>query len=1129
MSKQASKRIVLPFLLIVLSLLLGANWTQREEQISIQASLDRGVAAFAIMNPGEPLVGVSPEERDAVMAEVMANMWRYRSDPTAPRPESVKVDAVNGVMVYADANGHLAQADPDGSNYVTLNDTVANASSAQWSPDESAIAFIGDGLGDSAGGPCVYILTYGNRQLTTVTCEPAVIWKPKWSANGQYLTFFGKANAADADVRAWVVPKSGGGLQRIASGLMNLWDPSWIDDDTVVFSGESPTDKWRIYMVDLDKLDQPKAITPEFSCKCTADSVVAGTPSISPDGNWVGFVGGRTEGGKLVGSKAYAAVYIVPPDGSRPPVKLGDIADTTPGSGRYGLLQWSPDNQTIGVLGSGSDMKLRLNLLDADSVDEVTTLHSREGGDWSTWTWSPDGLLIATGHRWPEKPWEVNTLFVGSDSFQRLLLGHSPDWRSTAAGQCQGVNLLRRPVLIVTGWGGSERQSFDNDDQLHFFIDYLEAKGYRQNCNLFYATGTSPYRNLEDNGRIIRDNLCSYYHNVKQFNPGWTGTFDIIGHSYGGLRARAFLESPPIFGNDLYDGNLGASCSGSETVFVENLITLGTPHGGEPYADELDLKEVLPLPFAGVIGLCAAAPALCDSNADEEMQKWALFEMVQPTRLAENLINRQPANTCYHLLAGDARNQMEQVPWIMRQFLQEWPEVNEDPNDFAVHQASSFVLGKGVLTRNYPRVSKIATTDVHGYVPEDKWWSAEHNLISYVEPSDRFEADIWEIIGQSCEGLRTEATGDIDLAAAFAPMELAVTSDAVPQQQVAVGVLPPDEAVTGQFTITEGGSARFTLYWNTGDVEFTLTDPQGTLITPDPDALNVEYFQLDSGFGLIAGYNLIDAPAGAWRYTMVVRDVEQPSTYMLIYQPERPIALSLTAPQWLPGGQPLVLSAQVLHSTTPLPGGSVTVRIARPDGSERSLTLYDDGAHGDGAAGDATFANTYTDTNQGGFYGLVATAAGTYDTVVYQRTASTLVSVAPRAELTGEFKDEPVDADNDRYYEQLAFSARATIGERGTYQLSGELWAGSRLIARAETTVELNTGTRTLVLPFDGNDIHDARLNGPYQVRNLIFTDQSQATILIETIDDAHWTAAYDYRQFGVPLKAFVPGVFRGR
>src|SRR5690606_33894421 len=143
--------------------------------------------------------------------------------------------------------------------------------------------------------------------------------------------------------------------------------------------------------------------------------------------------------------------------------------------------------------------------------------------------------------------------------------------------------------------------------------------GYVEGCNLFYTEATSPYLWLDENAEVIRDNLCLAYLQVKSFNPDWNGHFDIIGYSYGGLRARAYLEDA-----GLYDPNIGTQCGPVHRVYVDRLFTLGTPHGGE-YGD---------LPFSLLIGFTARWQA-----------QWpALIEMLPPTRLAQNLASSVPEN-----------------------------------------------------------------------------------------------------------------------------------------------------------------------------------------------------------------------------------------------------------------------------------------------------------------------------------------------------------------------------------------------------------------------------------------------------------------------------------------------------
>jgi Leucine-rich repeat (LRR) protein len=307
-------------------------------------------------------------------------------------------------------------------------------------------------------------------------------------------------------------------------------------------------------------------------------------------------------------------------------------------------------------------------------------------------------------------------------------LSSVPDVRSpgvlcdpTIPPECHAANAARQPLLLVTGWSGS-KPSASQDDQLKFFFGangHLAPYGYVEGCNLFYAEATSPYRWLDDNGHVIRDNLCLAYTQVKAFNPGWSGRFEIIAFSYGGLRARAYLEN-----SDLY----GEKCPGTQNrVYVDNLFTMGTPHGGEPYP----LLRSL-LPFAGIIGLCAVAnvPLFCEEGGGQ----WpALAEMHPATRLAQNLSSSQANGVCYRLLSGDARQQSPQFPRRLIALTAPFPSTYLTANDLAVHRNSAYILNKFPYSLLYSRTVPIDTPDLHGHAPEDM--IGQHTLRSYVNPN----------------------------------------------------------------------------------------------------------------------------------------------------------------------------------------------------------------------------------------------------------------------------------------------------------------------------------------------------------------------------------------------------------
>ncbi len=92
-----------------------------------------------------------------------------------------------------------------------------------------------------------------------------------------------------------------------------------------------------------------------------------------------------------------------------------------------------------------------------------------------------------------------------------------------------------------------------------------------------------------------------------------------------------------------------------------------------------------------------------------------------------------------------------------------------------------------------------------------------------------------------------------------------------------------------------------------------------------------------------------------------------------------------------------------LTDTGPIENASVVAAIEKPSGAISNLTLFDDGAHGDGTADDGIYANTFYQTGQTGSYMVNATASGT----------SPLSGAFTRHKQAGFFLDGEVDTDGD--------------------------------------------------------------------------------------------------------------------
>ncbi len=225
-------RAVFLAMLACLIMLIGAGWSENSGPPSLEETLQSGIAGFAANAEAPSVDELSAAEQEALLQEVMSNLWRYEASPDSPRPMPRATDARNGLIVFVNENGRLSQANPDGSGAIVIQNTIENANSPQWSPDETRIAFVGDKQGST--GRCIYILRHSDRQLSTVTCEPAIIQDPHWSSDGQSLAFFGHMSEGDARKAGWVVSANGGSLKEIAPSLLNIWTPKWIDHDTVL-------------------------------------------------------------------------------------------------------------------------------------------------------------------------------------------------------------------------------------------------------------------------------------------------------------------------------------------------------------------------------------------------------------------------------------------------------------------------------------------------------------------------------------------------------------------------------------------------------------------------------------------------------------------------------------------------------------------------------------------------------------------------------------------------------------------------------------------------------------------------------------------------------------------------------
>lgn len=214
--------------------------------------------------------------------------------------------------------------------------------------------------------------------------------------------------------------------------------------------------------------------------------------------------------------------------------------------------------------------------------------------------------------------------------------------------------------------------------------------------------------------------------------------------------------------------------------------------------------------------------------------------------------------------------------------------------------------------------------------------------------------------------------------------------------------------------------------------------------------------------------------------------------------------------------QPIVLYLEIVDPAT---GGRIEAALPRArirpfdagDDAWIEAAMRDDGRGGDEVAGD----RRYTASFQPGarLLGRVV-AEGVVELAgagVRRVPQSLIYTNGPRAHLTGRWRDE-------RNAGHLYLSAELAVEAAGAFTLIAQLVGPARQpIALVRAMAQLDAGTHWMTLRVWGKAIHDAAIDGPYEVRNVLLRRDMAERGGYDpgpTILSAHRTAPYRADEF---------------
>jgi pimeloyl-ACP methyl ester carboxylesterase len=544
----------------------------------------------------------------------------------------------------------------------------------------------------------------------------------------------------------------------------------------------------------------------------------------------------------------------------------------------------------------------------------------------------------------------------------------------------------------------------------------------------------------------------------------------LIAHSMGGPVSRAYLQS------DTYAARQD----------VETLITLGSPHGG---INGLGLVATNPLIGVGLGIWCISQPAFCQMDP--------MYMMLFNSRSERNTVD-------YTFIGGDGGGgPLGWALWLLN-----------GPNDGLVSTASAngnyfdWLFG---ITRAVRHPLTPYQTDEDHINDWGNW---------YFEPlPGKPYSDSYKCVREILLGL--------DRVDCHAPPSMIQEQGSpfafAPKQS---GHISTGETISRTLTIDTAERSIFALTWVTQTLSLSLVNPDGLTIDPNYALANPSIVTFDTG---PAGngspgwmtYAFTNTVPGDWTLAVSALDVGQDGTDWAAitgFASDRTMEVG-TGTRLYQIGDTTTLTATLNSGTAGIAGATVSVDLSRPDGVIDTLTLTD--------MGGGHYQGTYTIPNVPGYVEVIFTANGDDGGTAFSRQSSQLLSIMPdTGQLTGSYADRAVDEDGNSSSDAIEVDVGIDISKAGDYNLTADLYAGGQIVAQSSKVFSATAGSQTVTFRFDGSDIYDAGLDGPYLLTNLVLVDLQVAVPTIMQ-SDLYTTAAYKYAQFMPVSMLYLPMITR--
>ena len=338
--------------------------------------------------------------------------------------------------------------------------------------------------------------------------------------------------------------------------------------------------------------------------------------------------------------------------------------------------------------------------------------------------------------------------------------------------------------------------------------------------------------------------------------------------------------------------------------------------------------------------------------------------------------------------------------------------------------------------------------------------------------------------------------------------ESVTQSNSVTYYPVGTSTINYGQIVSGTILVDSTTQAHFALSWlnPSSTLNLSLRDPMGRVITATSSYSGSSYVSPIRGIFNGVGYIVTSPLTGTWHYTVEATVIS--GTNETFYVGANLLGGLLINPELnrtiAPLNQPVVITA-TLRDTAAVAGALVSATIPityMGSYSSVQVPLVEQAG--------GIYRGMFTPTYEG-VYPIKVQAQGLNSrSERFNRVSDVLLQASSSAALTNSFAERVEDVNADGLYDSLVVSATAVITEQGRYQLSANLTKpDGTTLANDTNYYTLTAGTQPLTVTFSGERIGKGVADGPYQVRDVLFSRILSQELTLAYVPIAYTTTAY--------------------